>query len=116
LLQFDGLSDFVPRIGCSGVFGVRFESRAQLGLVRGLGVHNGFVEQALLVAGNRLLRILQPENIFLGNARVLFRLFAEILQQADAPLDELQNQGILHIPRELKLRHGQQAPGISRMS
>jgi hypothetical protein len=116
LLELDGLCDFVPGIGCAGVLGIGLESRAQMGFVGGLDIHDGLVEQAGLVTGDGFLRILQTENIFLGDAGAFFRLLAEILQQSKASLEQRQVDGILHIAHELKLGHGEQAAGIAGIS
>ncbi len=88
----------------------------QLGLVGGLLVHNRLIEQSRLVSSDRFLRVLQPEDIFLGNSGIFFRLFTELLQQGNAPRVEFEGRWILHIAQKVELRHGEQAPRIARMS
>src|ERR1051326_7938105 len=68
-----------------------------------------------LVSGDGFLGILQPKDIFLCDARILFRFLAEVLEHGDAPLVQLQGRGILHIAQKIQLRHCEHAPGVARM-
>ena len=116
MLGLDRLCDFVPRVSRASVLWIGLERGAQLRFGGSFSVHDGFVEQSGLIAGDRLLRILQPENVLLRDPCILFRLLAEILQQRDSPCVKLQSIRILHVPQEIELRHSQHAPRVAGMS
>jgi hypothetical protein len=89
----------------------------QLLLAGGLVGHQVLVQQARLVTANRFLSVLEDEDVFPRDPRVLGGLPTEIPQRDETPLVGLQLPRVLQIPQEAHLSDRQQPtrrPGMSR--